>query len=508
MQRSMAFLIDTNMIIAAEPFAGKLESWQDQVSRFLSLATKHDHKVWVHPASHDDLMETADPVHRVQNLAAFKKYASLQEVEVSDEIRALYPESPSQNDQRDARILAALHVGAVDFLVTHDRKLRSKAIRLGHEPQVLRPDEAAHRLSLWHPDAPTPPPQVELVEAYNLDGSQAIFDGLREDYEDFDGWLAKVKRDAVNRRCWVIRQADGTYDGVALVKVCDEHPSDRTRVAIKLSTFKVADHASGRRLGELLLKAVFRWAAREPGRPSEIFVEVKDKKDRLTDFLPEFGFVEHGRKSGDEGIYLKTLDPDAGALNLNGLDFHIRYGTPALKAGQSIFVIPITPEWYDGLFPDAQLIGASGGMVLPGLSTDSRAHGNAIRKAYLCRGQINSIPSGALLLFYRSQGSNPRDGAVSAVGVAERSHKGTDAAETAAFSFKRTVYSTDEIDGLHAGGRKVLTILFRHDRFVSPTWPLAELISNKVVKGAPQSVVKVNSAEGIAWVEQQLNAWR
>ncbi len=146
-------------------------------------------------------------------------------------------------------------------------------------------------------------------------------------------------------------------------------------------------------------------------------------------------------------------------------------------------------------------------MLLPGLNTNTRAHGNAIRKAYLCRAPQSSIPPGALLLFYRSQGTRKGDGAVSAVGIAEGSHKGIDPSATAALSFKRTVYSPVEIEALHGRWkRSVLTILSRHDRFMIPTWGLSELISNKVVKAAPQSVVEVKNTEGIAWVEQQLNA--
>lgn len=508
MQRAMSFLIDTNVIIAAEPFAGGLERVQPHVSRFLSHASKYGHTVWVHPASRDDLLQTTDLAHRRQNLAALGKYATLQETQVPYEVWDCYPANLNDHDRRDARILSALHIGAVDFLVTNDRKLRSRAIQLGHEPRVFRPDEAAHRLSLWHPEAPLPPPQVEVLPAYNLDPSQAIFDGLREDYApDFDAWLGRVKRDAVNRRCWVIRQADGTYDGVALLKLSDDHPSDNRQRAIKLSTFKVADHANGRRLGELLLKAVLRWAESEPGRPSDIFVEVKDKQDRLVEFLPEFGFRFAGRKTCEESFYIKTLDP-VEEPSSNGLEFHVRYGPPAIRAGQPIYVVPIVPEWYDGLFPDAEALGASGSMLLPGLNTNTRAYGNAIRKAYLCRAPQTSIPPGALLLFYRSQGTRKGDGAVSAVGVAEGSHRGADPSATAALSFKRTVYSPDEIERLHDGGRSVLTILFRHDRFMIPTWGLSDLISNKVVKVAPRTVVEVKNTEGIAWVEQQLNASR
>jgi len=63
---------------------------------------------------------------------------------------------------------------------------------------------------------------------------------------------------------FVFTESGVAFDGIALLKIADAHPSDGCRQAIKLSTFKVADHAAGRRLGELLLKAVLRWAAEEP----------------------------------------------------------------------------------------------------------------------------------------------------------------------------------------------------------------------------------------------------
>ncbi|MER7798415.1 hypothetical protein [Microbacterium sp. NPDC096154] len=380
----------------------------------------------MHPATLDDLRETKDATHRAQNIAAYGKYAALAEVEVPKIVRAVFPEQPGLNDRRDARILAALHADAVRFLVTNDEKLRRRAIALGHEPRVLRPGEAAAQLAAWHPSAPPPPPSVEELKTYQLDTTQGIFDSLRKDYAPhFDRWIATVKQESAARRAWVVRDAEGAYEAIALVKMRDAHPTKPGWDAIKLSTFKVGEQASGRRLGELLLKAALRWAAAEPGAPSEMFVEVKDKQDRLVEFLGDFGFERASDKAEDEGIYLKALRPGKPTASLDGLSHHIAYGPPAIRAGQPIFVIPITPQWYEDLFPDATYVSPSR-TVLPGTFTSPKAHGNAIRKAYLCHSPTKRIPPGATLLFYRSQGNVPGDGAVVAVGVAERSLRSDD----------------------------------------------------------------------------------
>jgi hypothetical protein len=507
MQTEMAFLIDSNVVIAAEPFNGQIEDLQPVVSAFMRIAGEHGHKIYVHPATLDDFGETRDGSHRTQNIAAYSKYPALSETAVPAEVWAVFPNPPKPNDQRDARILTALHVGAVHFLVTNDSKLRNRAVRLGHELRVLRPGEAAAQMAAWHPEAPPPPPMVEEVKTYLLDETQEIFGSLRADYHPvFDVWIKKVKTESSFRRAWLIRSAVGSYEALALVKMRDQHPTRDGAHAIKLSTFKVSDAVGGRRLGELMLKAVLRWADSEPGRPSDLFVEVDAKLERLIEFLIDFGFSHVASKPGkpDEHIYLKVLDPPADS-DLDGLAHHIAYGPPAVRGDQPMFVIPITPEWYEDLFPDATVIGTSGSMMLADTFTTPKAHGNAIRKAYLCRSPTAVIPPGSTLLFYRSQGKLRGDGAVVAIGVAERSHRSDDPVETIELSFKRTVYSSNEVAALHRNNRAVLTILFRHDRFVVPPWSLHELVSNKVVSTWPQSIVRVRNQEGLAWVENQLN---
>lgn len=328
MQTNLTFLIDSNVVIAAEPYNGHLEDAHPTVSTFLRLAAQNGHQIFVHPATRDDLAETREPTQRAQNLAAIEKYPALTEVPVPIAVWDVFPPDPGPNDQRDARILTALHAEAVHFLVTNDVRLRKRAARLGFEHRVLRSGEAATQLAAWHPDAPPPPPMVERLQTYELDTSEAIFDSLREDYHPvFDSWIAKVKKESTSRRGWVIRGEDSQYEALALLKMKDEHPTRRNETAVKLATFKVGDTAGGKRYGELLLKAVLRWAAEEPGRPRDMFIEVNSRQDRLIDFLSDFGFVHVAAKESDpnEQIWVKELDPPA-TSPLHGLDFHIRYG--------------------------------------------------------------------------------------------------------------------------------------------------------------------------------------
>lgn len=116
---------------------------------------------------------------------------------------------------------------------------------------------------------------------------------------------------------------------------------------------------SGRRLGELVLKAALRWAASAPGQPSDLLVEVDAKLEKLIEFLIDFSFSHAVSKSEkrDEHIYLKELDPPADS-SLDGLAHHIAYGPPAVRGGQP-FGTSVTPAWYEDLFPEARGIGTS-----------------------------------------------------------------------------------------------------------------------------------------------------
>lgn len=511
---SLTFLLDTNAFIPAEPYKAEAE---EPVSRLIAKCSEHGHRVVVHPANVDDLSRAKDAPMRAQKLAALKKYPRLVESPISDDLVRRAGASPEgSNDHRDLRLLAAVDSGAATYLVTEDVRLRKRAGRAGMGSSIATVAEALDLLAKLHPDDAVPPPTVDLITSYNVDFHQDIFDSLREDYPEFDDWFKKkVASDARGRRCWVVVDADGRYDAIAIVKVEDTHPGDPSRTSTKISTFKVAPHRAGDKVGELLLRTILDWASGQPAVTS-LFVEVRphESKEPLLRFLEQFGFSRSSaapKPNGDIAFVKELVPPESTALS--PYQFHVAYGPPAILGTARTFVIPVQPHWYLGLFPDSPAFGAFGATTLGAGAAPATPFGNAIRKAYLCHSPTKSIPEGSTLLFYRSadkagRGHSRGVGALQAVGVAERSLRTSSSERILSFVGRRTVYSAEDVGDMCKGGRDVLAVLFRHDHYLPSDTPLTldELIAASVLNGAPQSVVEVRSTKGLAWLNQQLGA--
>lgn len=508
---NLTFLLDTNAIIALEPFAGSMELTQASLARFVASAQENGHRIVAHPANRDDLLETADEGHRNQNLAALRKYGQIVEVEIPSQLVILAGQSSAKtNDHRDLRLLAAVYAGAATHLVTGDRRLRKRAERAGLGDQVISAEAALDLLRQLHPSDPPTPPSVERIAAANLDPSQPIFESLREDYPGFDDWLRKVASQRTSRRTWVVVDSRGHYRAIAIVKLDDGHPTIPGTRATKLSTFKVDAGSEGEKLGELLLKTVLNWAHRH--RVDKLFVTVLDdeSKQPLLHFLDAFGFVHIGStaKNEHELILMKHFFED----NLEShspLEYHVLHGPPAILGTAPIYVVPIIPQWYEGLFPDAPSVGPHGQTTLGGLPVDSKPFGNALRKAYLSNANTKGLPPGSTLLFYRSAGPGG-GGVVQAVGVVEAAARSSSPEWIVSFVGRRTVYNANEVARLCEDDKgrpqEVLAIRFRQDRFVEPPWTLKQLKDNHVLNGPPQQVTLVINSKGIEWVHQQLTA--
>jgi GNAT superfamily N-acetyltransferase len=507
---ALTFLLDTNVVIALEPFAGALEPLRELLAEVVRTARDNGHRVVLHPANRDDLRHTADHLHRVQNLAALDKYTVIAEPDVSDELRASFGSPlPGTNDERDLRLLAAIEAGAATHLITEDSRLQRRAARADLGEQVISGNAALELLRQLHPLDPEPPPSVELTNASMLDLTESIFASLREDYDGFDRWIKKVAREGNGRRTWIIRGDDGRYRAIAIVKVSDDHPLIPGAKATKLCTFKVHSDSEGEKLGELLLKTVLTWAHQV--KADNLFVTVlgDEGKQSLIFFLDMFGFQKVGLvPETSEFVYLKEFRSRANE-ELSALQHHIRFGPPAIRGTSSIFVIPVVPQWYEGLFPDAPSVGSFGQVPLGGLLTETQPFGNALRKAFLSNSNTTELEPGSTILFYRSAGAGGR-GAVHAVGVVERTIRSSNPADILAAVGRRTVYTADQVARLckddEGRPREVLAILFRQDRFILTPWTLPLLRRRRVLNGAPQTITKVRQEDGIRWVHEQLDA--
>lgn len=500
----LTFLLDTNAVIALEPYAGSGDEQSPALADLLRLAREHNHHVVVHPANYDDLRETADEGHRAANLRALRKYELIGEPPIPDDLRDAFGSVvEGSNDHRDLRLLAAAAAGAATHLVTNDRRLLRRAGRAGLEEQVLRPAEALTLLRTLYPEDPAAPPQVHPRMAAELRLDEPIFNSLRRDYAEFDQWIRTTVAPDPNRRVWTVEDADGGYRAIAIVKLSDDHPLVPGRKLMKISTFKVDERAEGEKLGELLLKTVLGWAATK--RVEAMFVTVirDEAKQLLVRFLETFGFEEAGQLPGTENewVFEKTLQPEPGT-RIDPLTYHVKYGPPAIASHGNVFVVPIQPHWYGGLFPDSPAEEAEALALFD--VTELFPFGNALRKAYLSSSNRRELPAGAVLLFYRSAGGKRGSGAVRAVGVVERTIRSSNPTDILAFVGRRTVYSAEEVGRMCQGG--AIAVLFRQDRFLEEPWALDELIEMRVLNGPPQTITQAVSNEGRAWVLQQLSA--
>jgi GNAT superfamily N-acetyltransferase len=496
----MKFLVDTNILISLEPVGSELEPTAPIAAEFLNLASVGGHQVVRHRAQETDQINDRNAARRKARQVLFSKYPVLPRIRgMPAEFEAVLGGHPvGSHDWVDNQLLGALEAGAVDFLVTEDAGIHRKARRVDLGQRVLLVGDARDMLRTFLDQPPTAPPAVRWINATELEERDPIFDSVRAEYAGFDSWLAKCRLET--RDVAIILGTDGMYAGVCIVARKGDKFGARAKF-LKICQFKVDDQYRGRRYGELLLKAAFDY--RLKNNYDYAYVTVFERHDGLVRLFEDFGFSRWvDRSDRGEVILVKRFNPTSDDRNgVPALDFHIRFGPPALNADRSqTFVVPIVPEFHRLLFPDAeaQVVGAQLPLGLPTPEPD-RPFGNSLRKAYLCHAQVRTLAPGATLLFYRSHDLK----GVSCVGVVERASREVDPDDIARLVGKRTVYSYEQIKDL--ARKPVLTVLFRQDRILADPIPLAELLQRQLLSGHPQSIVSVKK-EGFKWVMDRIGA--
>jgi len=491
------FLIDTNVFISSEPTRhAEFEAFTSQGLELARLAAG-EHMLVVHPSVLDEIANDNDLDRREVRQRVVARYRMLEAPPpVQPEVAAVLGEpTPRSHDWYDHELLAAVFGNAVHGLVTQDDRIHRKATRLGIGDRVYYLADAIAALEALQRQPPDFLPSVEFKPMHQLDLTDSFFDSLRADYDGFDDWFRDKQADG--REAFVVTGPDGCCAGICAPKAGDDEIGVGGRVT-KVTTLKVADEFKGNRYGELLLKALFRHLHRN--HDDWVWLTVFEKHRDLIDLLAAFGFEDVGAHATGERRYAKRLTPPSGGdLLTDPLAFHCKYGPPALmiEPDQTV-IIPIRPEYHEGLFPDAPTEPGAP-MQLPGLAVP-RPHGNALRKAYLCRAAIRSLAEGATLLFYRSDDRQ----AVTTIGVLEAHLISSDPGELLDFVGTRTVYSAEEVAAMASRG-EVLALRFRQDRFLEPPITIDEMQGAQAVKRAPQSIHRVHK-EAIPWLKSRIGA--
>lgn len=480
----MRFLLDTNILIPLEQSQHTLEA---SLANFVRLAHENSHQLVYHPATEDDISRDTNAERRQRTLERLRQYSRLEQ-------RPACPwndATTSPNDRADNEILYALYCEAAHALVTEDQGIHQKAREKGLGHRVYYIQTADDWLRRLYERVSIQLPNIAEVDLYGLVPllSSQFFDSLRIGYASFDDWFRGKARNGV--KAWVVWESPQILGAICIYDTqTDEQVTAEGMVlhgtALKLSTFKVGETMRGKKIGELFLKAAFRYAT--VNHLENIFIHGElEKHSFLFDLLEDFGFIQVGTHPGSTGrdvVYVKShpIRPPA-QPDLPPFDY-LRKFYPHFQHGAHVkkFVIPIRPDFHRILFPDYK----SAFDRQMALFQQPNTAGNAIKLAYLCHAQTKGISAGDVVLFYRSKDVQ----AITTIGVVEDYQTLDDAAVIAQLVSRRTVYSMEQIEEMAA--KKTRVMLFRLvDHFDAPL-SHAWLKANQIVNGNIQSIRSIS----------------
>jgi len=476
----MRILIDTNMFIYRENH--KILS--NNLQKLLNVLNNLGHQIIVHPLSKIEIEKDKDEKRKKIALSKISTYLLLEMAPSPDKDHKflnIVQKPSNRHDYVDNNIIYSAYRNAVSFLITEDKDLHKKAIKLNIQDRVLSIEDA---LTIFeYSRYPTPPPSIKKEKVYNLDINDKIFDSLKEEYPEFGEWFEKISKEG--RDCLVHYNKDGTMGAVLIYKIENE-PVDAGSILpakerLKISTLKVS--STGNKIGELFIRLSTEYSSRM-GLKEIYLTHFTKPDDYLVYLIEEYGFIKVGRNNRGEDVFIKELSPDKGAIVYSDPVKLSKIFYPQFFDGKTIkkFIVPILPEYHEKLFIDTErqstLNEHSGGFIV---------EGNAIKKAYLSHSNIKKIAPGDLLLFYRSRDSQE----ITGIGVVEQTIPDlNDVDDIMKYVGKRTVYSPQEIEKIAES--TTLVILFIYSCYLPVPVSLRKLKALKILKTAPQSIQELS----------------
>lgn len=450
----MDVLIDTNIFIHREDDDVVPEPLRE-LERSLKKA---DHSILVHPLSVREIRNDDKEERRRKAESRVETYVELSyppsPSDSSTEFRQAVEKADTFNEQVDNNLLYAVLEDAVDFLVTEDREMHSKALDLGIEDRVFGIEEG--RDFFQNDRSPVSGPvAIERTSFGELDLEDSIFDSLKEEYDGFTEWADSNPE----RPVWVNYCGDSI--GAILVLKPDEvenigrDPELGREKRLKISTLKVAEDRWGSKVGELLISIAIREAIAHD--LEQIYLtHYIDEEDYLVTLVESYGFEHASDLDDGEAIFLKRLTPgpddDPDLLELSQRFYPSFYDGPDVNK----VLVPIRPKFHNKLFtaygkrqpPIHEFVG------------EFDSEGNAIKKAYLTNSRSKRVNPGDILLFYRS-GDHQE---VTSIGVCEQiEYRLNDPEEIQKLVGKRSVFSEQEISAMAESPTTVILFSWHFD---------------------------------------------
>ncbi|MBC7937634.1 MAG: hypothetical protein H7Y86_19975 [Rhizobacter sp.] len=433
----MRVLLDTNIIIHRE--ASKVMN-QD-IGILFNWLDKLHHTKCVHPLTADELNRNINTETARTMQVKLANYQILQTVApLNDAVRQVSLAIDTlPNDLDDTKLLNEVYCDRVDLLISEDKKIHTKAARLGISDRVFRIDSFLEKVTAENPDFVNYK-VLSVKRDYfgNIDLNDQFFDSFRGDYVGFDKWYngkagnndkAYVCYEAGSLKAFLFLKVEGRNESYA-----DLNPTFTNKRRLKIGTFKVV--SNGLRMGERFLKIVFDNARQY--KVDEIYVTIFEGRPELlnlTSLLEKFGFKYYGVKnstSGEEKVYVRDFSKVADEQNPK-LTF------PWLSKTSDVYIIPIRPEYHTELFPDSKLRTESADDFI-----ENEPHRNAISKSYISHSFNRSLKTGDIIIFYRSGGIYK--GVATTIGIVDSVITDiTDLSQLIQICRKRTVLSEEEL---------------------------------------------------------------
>lgn len=407
----MKALLDTNIIIHRETpnvrnlSIGTLFKWLDK-AKFVKCV----HKVTVDELNKNSNHETKRSFNaKIQSYEILKMVAPLkpQVITVSREMDI------TENDKNDTLLLNEVYNERVDILISEDRKIHTKAKKLGIEDRVFTIDSFLEMVVSEYPELIDYKVLAVKQEYFgNIDLSDPFFDSLKEDYPEFESWFNKKAEEKAyityNKGrilSFLYLKTEGTDENYS-----DIDPIFSKKKRLKVGTFKVV--SNGVRLGERFLKIIFDNAILN--QVEEIYFTIFDRTEeqqRLIELMEDWGFVKYGVKGHNkELVYVRNFSKQFDLSNP-------KKTFPFIPTNTNAFLIPIYPKYHTELLPDSFLRTES-----PDNFEENEPHRNAISKIYISRSIERNIKKGDILIFYRTAPRNKKayyHSVITTIGIVE-----------------------------------------------------------------------------------------
>lgn len=477
-------LLDTNIIVYRESD----NVYKENIGNLFNIIDNSPEIVkFIHPIIKKELLQNIYDKKRNLLLERLKCYNMLEKVspKMNNKITAITSlMNKDDNDVIDDIILNEIYNGNAEILITEDKKIKYKALRLGIEGKVQSIEEFIYKnksiKKVNHNIL-----DINKIKMKDLNINDSFFDDLKSNYQGFETWFNKKgeeeayyysESDKLLALLFLKNEEIGNDD------YHDIKPQMKINRKLKISTFKV--DIKGKKIGERFMKIIFDQA--RFSLVDEIYVTIFDndeKKRALINYFEKFGFKYFGLKNNKELVYIRSMKKI--------FDSNAPLKTyPYINVKKDAFVIAINPVYHTFLLPDSKL-------KREVYKNQNVPVEYAIKKYFVSRAGWAPKPKiGDNLVFYRTkQEPTPAkySSVITTIGIVTNIHIPTNANELCDLVKNKTVYTEEDLRRNYNNNTYVIEFAYITTLENKLNYDLCE--KNGILNEFPRGVSKISSEQ-------------